>query len=99
MIALVDLDQLIGRARPKPLPLGLRHIRIVELALKPKGRGERAFSRRLDPRLQRAAAFVSRGRFCFSHAETLEHDPKKLQTFWTRSCGKTKRVKRQTSAL
>jgi len=24
---------------------------------------------------------------------SLEHDPKKLQAFWKRSCGKTKRVR------
>ena len=83
MIALVDLDQLIGRPRPETFPLGLRHIGIVELALEPQRRGERALARRLDPRLQRAAAFASGGRFGFSHAETQV----KCQ------------VKRQTSAL
>ena len=36
MILVVDLDQLIGRARAQAVPLGLRHIGIVELPLQPE---------------------------------------------------------------
>jgi len=36
MILVVDLDQLVGRARAQAIALGLRHIGIVELALEPE---------------------------------------------------------------
>ena len=35
-IFIVDLDQLVGRARAQTVPLGLQHIGIVELALQPE---------------------------------------------------------------
>ena len=38
MMLVVDLDQLVGRARAIAVPLGLRHIGIVELALQPQFR-------------------------------------------------------------
>ena len=42
VVLVVDLDQLVGRARAKAFALGARHIRIVELALEPELGGERA---------------------------------------------------------
>ena len=36
MMLVVDLDQLEGRARTQSVPLGLRHIGIVELPLQPE---------------------------------------------------------------
>ena len=36
VILVVDLDQLVGRARAIAVPLGLRHIGIVELPLQPE---------------------------------------------------------------
>ena len=36
MVLVVDFDQLVGRARAQAVPLGLRHIGIVELPLQPE---------------------------------------------------------------
>src|SRR5712672_466783 len=38
----VDLDELVGGARAHAFALGARHVRIVELAVEPELRGERA---------------------------------------------------------
>ena len=59
-VFLVDLQQLVGRARPVALAAGLRDIGVVELALEPQGRGEGALARGLHPRLQRPAALAAR---------------------------------------
>ena len=48
----VDLDQLVGRARAIAVALGARDIRIVELAFEPERRGKRALLRGLDAHFQ-----------------------------------------------
>ena len=56
VIAIVHLDQLVGRARAPALAFRARHIRVIELAFQPQCGGERALARRLHARLERAAA-------------------------------------------
>src|SRR5258707_687930 len=51
-----DLDQLVGGARTQAFALGARHVRVVELALEPKLRGERAALSGPQPYLEFAAA-------------------------------------------
>ena len=60
LIFLGDLDQLVGGARAPALALGLRDEGIVELALQPQRRGERALARGAHARLQRPAALAPR---------------------------------------
>src|SRR5208282_294722 len=59
-VFLVDLQKLVGRARPVALAPGLRHIGVVELALEPQRRGKRALAGGLHARLQRPAALAAR---------------------------------------
>ncbi len=53
-ILVVDLDQLVGRARAVALALGLRHIGIVELALQPELGRQLALAAGLDRDMQPA---------------------------------------------
>ena len=56
MIAVVHLQQLIGGAGTISVALGARDIGVVELALQPQRRGQRALARSLDSHFQRASA-------------------------------------------
>ena len=60
----VDLGQLEGRARAKALALGTRDIGVVELALQPASRGQRALATALDADFQLSVA-SSPGVRCF----------------------------------
>ena len=60
LVLVVDLDELVSRARPVAFAARLGDIGIVELALEPAGRGDRALAGHLDPRLERPSAFAAR---------------------------------------
>ena len=60
LVLVGDLQKLKGRARAKTLAPGLRDVGVVELALEPQRRGERALAGRLHPGLQRPAALAAR---------------------------------------
>ena len=60
LVLVVDLDELVGRARPVAFAARLGDVGIVELALEPAGRGRCALAGGLDPGLERPAAFAAR---------------------------------------
>src|SRR6202034_4134881 len=60
LVLVVDLDELVGRARPVAFAARLRDIGVVELAFEPKSGGEGALARCLDPGFERSAALATR---------------------------------------
>src|SRR5262249_23562179 len=60
-VFVVELDQLIGRARAEAFLLRLGYVRVVELALEPTRRGDLAPARGLDARLEAAFAIALAG--------------------------------------
>ena len=60
LVLVVDLDELISRARPVAFAARLGDIGVVELAFEPAGGGWRTLAGRLDPGLERSAALAAR---------------------------------------